>query len=548
METLQRFTTTSLRRNPTAQEKLQQHIATSWSALASDEADADLDPVDWILANFYIPELDGPIELYPYQIATLKEAYKRDDEGNFVYNTVMWGDIKKSAKSCIAAAVTLERSTRNKWFSGKIVANDLKQADSRVAYFFRRALELDKSHSKGDTYNQSGYTIKFPNSSVVEAIPIDPGGEAGGNDHLICFSELWAAKHKAIKQMWTEMTRSPLLFGQSQRWIETYAGYSGESPLLERLYTRGVKEGEKLDLSYTDTDGRYHDLTDLEVYANGGLLCLWNTTPRLPWQTAEYYAAEMEDLHPDEFSRIHRNQWISSTSKFVPAEWWEMCGDGDLPKFHPKEPVVAALDAGVSDDCFALVAVTNRKMSTFVRHSKIWVPPKGGKIDFLGTVEEPGPEREIVKLCWLNNVVEVRYDPTHLHDMATRLKKGVPIDKHGNIVEAGNRYHRIFKVNMIAFLQGQPRLRADKQLYDKIRERRVMHSNDEDLNEHINNANSTKDKEKLRIVKRSQSLKIDAAVTLSMAAYEEEAELEPVVMTRAVYDPVRIAGRRRRGG
>jgi phage terminase large subunit-like protein len=261
------------------------------------------DPVGWIEKNFYIPELTGPLELQPYQKAVLRESQRKDENGKFIYSIVVWSDIKKSAKSTIAAAMALYIAHLRQWGSVKVIANDLKQADSRVAYYLRRAIELNPRMV--DTVKQVRYKTTIQgNSSTIEAIPIDPGGEAGGNDDLLIFSEMWAAKHKAIQTMWTEMTLSPTKFGYSQRWIETYAGHQGESPILEQLYRQGIKEGRKLDLSYTDKSGQHHDLSDLEVYANGPLLCLWNTKPRCPWQTSDYYASEAAVLTPNEFNRI----------------------------------------------------------------------------------------------------------------------------------------------------------------------------------------------------------------------------------------------------
>ena len=484
---------------------------------------AKSDSVTWIERNFHIPELSGPIKLHPYQKAVLREAHRLNEDGKFVYNLVLWSDIKKSAKSSIAAAVALYRAFQTQWGSIKIIANDLKQADSRVAFYLRRAIQLNPEMKN---IRQVLYKTVLPNHTTIEAIPIDPGGEAGGNDDLIIFSELWAAKHKAIQQMWSEMTLSPTKFGYSQRWIETYAGYSGESPLLEQLYQQGVTDGERLDLSYTD-EAEYHDLSDLEVYSNGGMLCLWNTQPRLAWQTEEYYNSESQILVPDEFSRIHRNQWISSTGKFVPDEWWDTC-KGELPGFTKQDPMILAADAGVSGDCFGLVGVTNRGDSSLVRFAQKWVPPKNGKIDFLGTVDDPGPERVIARLCFFHNVIEVRYDPYQLHDMATRLKTGIYVDRDGNIVDKSQSIKKI-RVNMVEFNQAGDRLKADKQLYDKIKDRRIVHNGNPDLTEHIKNANAKKDTtsggtdegRKLRIVKRSPSLKIDLAVSLSMASYTE---------------------------
>lgn len=443
------------------------------------------------------------MRLYPSQIAPLREARRRGPDGKFIYNVVVWSDIKKSAKSCIAAAVALYQARHQDWSSVKIIANDLKQADSRVAFYFRRALELNPAYTKGGNYRQAGYTITFTdNYSTVEALPIDPGGEAGGNDDLIIFSELWAARHKDIQQMWTEMTLSPTKFGQSQRWVETYAGYSGESPILEQLYERGI-QGQRLDLSYTDADtGEYYDLSDLETYAAGDMFCLWNTRPRLPWQTDAYYASEESVLLPSEFQRIHRNSWVASIEKFVEMLWWDACYEA-LPPLAKGQPVIIAMDAAKGSetttpaDCFSIVVVSrhpSRPDTVAIRYCGIWQAELGKLIDF-----EP-IEAELVRLCQSLSVVEVAYDPTQLHDMAMRLrKKGI--------------------ANFREFNQNAPRLLADKQLRDIITARRLAHDGNPLLRQHIDNANvKNHGEDGIRIIKRSRDKKVDAAVATSMAA------------------------------
>ncbi len=450
-----------------------------------------VDPVTWIETEFYIPELSGPIQLAPYQRAVLHEAYRTDGAGRFVYSVVVWSDLKKSAKSSIAAAVALERATRLTWGSIKIIANDLKQSDSRVAFYARRAIELNKTGFKDWHIKPSGYQIVTPQRTTIEAIPVDPKGEAGGTDDFICFSELWAANQNAAQRMWTEMTLSPTKYGTSQRWVESYAGFSGESPLLEQLYETGVKQGRQLTLPDAPPD--------LEIYANDAarMLVLWNTVPHCEWQTEEYYAQEAAVLTPGEFNRVHRNQWATSESTFVPGDWWKSC-QGDIPDFDPRTPVIVGMDAGVSSDCFALVGVSKQEDTIYVRFTRVWKPPKNGKIDF--DVIERVIREELTKSF---NVVQIAFDAHQLHQMSTRLMRdGVAWLKD--------------------FGQSGPRLVADKSLYDLIRDRRIVHDGDPILTEHILNANAKSEGEidKLRIVKRSAMLKIDAAVALSMAASE----------------------------
>jgi hypothetical protein len=448
------------------------------------------DPIQWIQSEFYIPELNGPIQLYPYQIATLRESQAKDSGGNFKYNLIVWGDIKKSAKSSIAAAIALYRAFHVKWGSVKIIANDLKQADSRVAFYLRRAIELNPRMTN---IKQANYKTTLPNHTTIEAIPIDPSGEAGGNDDLIVFSELWAAKHKALESMWTEMTLSPMKFGKSQRWVETYAGFSGESPILERLYERGIK-GERLDLSYED-----NDLSDLGVYRDGGMLMLWNTVPRLPWQTQAYYASEEEVLLPTEFRRIHKNEWVGSTSKFVEKVWWSNCYE-PLPPLDSSEPCILSADAAkggdstLPADCFALVIITRhpvRRDDVAIRYCGIWQAPKGELLDY-----DP-IDQEIRRLLDTFNIVEFTYDPYQLHSIAMN-------------------YRREGLVKTFEFKQGEPRLKADKQLRDFIIAKRISHDGNPSLTEHIDNANVVNHGEDgIRIVKRSASLKVDSAIATS---------------------------------
>ena len=239
------------------------------------------DPVAWIEEHFRIPETeDHRIILEPYQKACLREALSTDENGDFKYSLIIWSDIKKSIKSCIAAAVIEWRAWQLNWGSIKIIANDLKQADSRVAYYLRRSIELNPDMRQFVDIKPSGYLVKFPNKTFIEALPIDPQGEAGGNDSMICYTELWGAKNEAAQRMWTETTVPPNLFGKSFQWVETYAGFSGESPILERLYDQAVVHGEKFEWS-----NEYDP--PLEVYKNtqGRMFCMWNGTPRMPWQT-----------------------------------------------------------------------------------------------------------------------------------------------------------------------------------------------------------------------------------------------------------------------
>ncbi|MEL7232847.1 MAG: terminase TerL endonuclease subunit [Chloroflexota bacterium] len=446
------------------------------------DARVDRDPVAWIQSEFYIPETGQPIVIYPAQEAALRAALARDDNGLFHHSTVLWSAIKKSAKSTIAAAVGMWFAFRRPYSSIKVLANDLKQAQSRVFEYMVRAVRLHPEWSR--TCKVTRTTIELPNRSKIEAIPVDPTGEAGGNDDLVIYTELWGWQHPKHVQMWTESTLSPTKYGESMRWCESYAGYRGQSVVLEQLYDNGVEKGRPIE-------------TAAECYVNDAarLFVLWNTTPTLPWQTKAYYAQETAMLSPEEFSRVHENEWAEKQNPFVPYEWWDTCAGSPVRS----REVVIALDAAVSDDCFALVAVsaTTENGRRVVHQQAVAViePPEGGKIDY-------DDARQILrrwKEMW--RVTAVVYDPYQLHDFATRGRKEL-------------------RLNFESFSQGNDRLLADKGLYDMIREGRIVHQDDPTLNAHIRNAGRKEQGEnKMRIVKRKQQDKVDAAVALSMAAF-----------------------------
>jgi hypothetical protein len=188
-----------------------------------------------------------------------------------------------------------------------------------------------------------------------------------------------------------------------------------------------------------------------------------------------------------------------AAERFLPdITLWDLCEE-DLPPLTSDEPMVLAADAGVTDDPFGLVGITRhpeRPDHVAVRYARRWLPD-GGKVDF------DEVEREIRRLCSEYHVVMVTYDPYQLHQMMSGL--------HADGVAWCSE-----------FGQQAERLEADKALFDLIIHKRLAHDGNTDLREHIDNANAKTDPltRKTRLIKRSQSLKIDLAVCASMGAYK----------------------------
>lgn len=234
----------------------------------------------------------------------------------------------------------------------------------------------------------------------------------------------------------------------------------------------------------------------------------------LPWwvhpqRDAEWYArtekgmpssALMRQEYPATAEEAFTN---TGAERFLPNMiLWDNCKE-ELPPLSRREPIVLSIDAGVSNDNFALTGTTRhpdpKRYDTDVacRIAEKWVPERDKPIDF------SKPETRIRWICENYNVIALTFDPYQLHDMATRLQNdGV--------------------VWCIAFPQGTDRLEADKQLLDLIMQQRYAHDGNADLREHIDNADKQVDAQsrKLRIIKRTPQKKVDLAVSASMGAYK----------------------------
>lgn len=486
------------------------------------------EPVDWMQRNFFIYDTEQLLTLYPAQASPLREALRRDALGDYVYDTVLWSWMKKAAKSTIVAAVCDYTACLKPKSFIRLVANDATQAFTRIGYYMRENILIGGRKGYLDNpemrdfrlqtrITKSGYRIEYPNGSIIEMVPIDPRGEAGGNDDLVVFSELWGWKHKSHQDMWAEMTISPNRYGKAQRWIDTYAGFEGESPILEQLYEITVRDGIKLDIP-----------DNPECYTNQArtIFATWVTRHLLPWQTEAYYASEKASLRPEQFRRMHENKWVGSENAFIEMSWWdELCLDAELPPASKFEPMIMCLDAGVHSDTFAIVVVSRHRYYEsklkagrveapdvlIRRYAMAFTPPENGKLSFFSVdPNDISPESEIKRLIKERNIVQVAYDPWQLEHFVDQLE-----------IETGAWFE--------PYGQGSERELGDKMLYDMIREGRMKHSGQRDqLREHLANANAKVigDDNRLRIIKREDKRKIDLAVALAMAC-KRAAELLP---------------------
>ncbi len=473
--------------------------------------------------NYYIEDTQQPIRLMRHQKAVLRYALTRDDDGRLPYSTIIYSAPKKSGKTAVAGAVTRwAAETWGRFGEVLCVGNDAKQAQERAYRQACTSIELTPGYNPGRQTLPDRWRVLSRESrclatgSIVKAIATDYRGEAGANPILVVWTELWGFIHTSDLRFWAEMAPSPTR-PDSVQLIETYAGYEGESELLYGQYENIVLEGRQLTAGELGDPGAFAeapeagDLVPCYVNERARAFAYWDSgevARRMPWQMGEagarYYATEAGRQTASQMTRLHNNEWVSAESAFIPIEWWDAAKDPLPLEPGDKIPAVIAIDAAVSGDCFGLVLMTldprhaGDPPGLVVRLVHKWDPPPGGAIDFAG------PELAIRELSAAYNIVEVAYDPYQLHDFATRLMK------------AGVAWFRPFG-------QVQERLTSDKALYDLLSHRRIRHDGNLDLREHLTNANAKQaahEDTRLRIVKKSDSRKIDLCVCLSMCSQE----------------------------
>jgi phage terminase large subunit-like protein len=186
--------------------------------------------------------------------------------------------------------------------------------------------------------------ITFPAlDASITAIASDAASAAGGNPTISCFDELWGYTSERSRRLWDEMITSPAR-KISCRLTTTYAGFTGESVLLEELYKRGMAMLE----------------VGPSLRAGDGMLFAWHREPIAPWQTPQWLDEMRRSLRPSAYARMITNEFVSSESRFVDLAAWDACVQpAVVPVVQDKSLAVwVGVDASVKRDSTALAAVT----------------------------------------------------------------------------------------------------------------------------------------------------------------------------------------------
>lgn len=423
-----------------------------------------------------------------------KAHMQRTPAGQFPWKTMIWSEPKKSGKSEVGGLVGMwvplsEPGVNEVYF----IANDQEQSAGRgyariadhlnpFSPSYNRAFaSLMRTKVRGNTRTPT--RLDFLAGDLIRAIPTDFAGESGANPTISVWDELWAYTRENLMRLWEEFTIVPTR-PNSCRFVTTYAGFRDESELLWTLYQRTVRHGVRMHKDY-----------ELWGSQAGDTVSFWSHTPRMPWQTPEYYRQEKASLRKPAYRRLHENRWTRSASAFIDPEWWD-----NLPRYVKptprqveKMPVYIGGDASHKRDSTAGMAVGWAGYPVLLDH-RIWTPGEGTPVipeDTLG----PWIER----MCALYNVRRIGCDPNHMETLLYRLgDKGLPVEE---------------------FTQSVDKLTsAADALYTFVKSGKLLlYPNTGDLDAHVLAATAKETPRGWRIDKGMARKHIDGAVALAMS-------------------------------
>jgi len=437
-------------------------------------------PISFIEAVLHDPETKRPFVLLPAERAFLQHGFKMDEDGRLIYPEQLYSCPKKSGKTTFAAlhALTLTLLFGGAFPEATCCANDQEQAQGRVFEMIRRIVEA--SPALKETARATADRIIFPTlNATFAAIPSNAATAAGGNQCIAVFDELWAYTSERSRRLWDEMVPPPTR-RVAARLTVTYAGFEGESLLLQELYKRGKLQPE----------------VSSSLHAGDGLLMFWSHEPVAPWQTEAWQAEMRRSQRPNAYARMVLNEFVSSESTFVDLSAWDACVQPALTPCFDRVPVWIGVDASVKRDSTALVAVTINADTGVVRlvaHC-VFTPTPGDPIDFEATVEWQ-------LLEWSRRYIirKVLFDPFQMVSSAQRLAKAqIPIEE---------------------FPQTVPNLTAaTTNLYDLIQSRQIALYPDAAMRLAVSRAIIVESSRGWRLDKLKQAHKIDVIAALSTAA------------------------------
>lgn len=197
-------------------------------------------PIGFIQQVLINPETKRPFVLLDAERVFLTRAFVTGPDGRLLYPEQIYSCPKKSGKTTFAGiyVITMVLLYGGAYAEAICAANDYEQSVGRVFAAIRRIIECSPLLRDGAKITVDKITI---NDAVITAIPSNYASAAGSNHVVSVFDELWAYVNERSRRLFDELVTPPTR-RIACRLTVTYAGFEGESVLLEELYRRGLQQ------------------------------------------------------------------------------------------------------------------------------------------------------------------------------------------------------------------------------------------------------------------------------------------------------------------
>jgi phage terminase large subunit-like protein len=437
-------------------------------------------PVSFVEQVLIDPETNQPFVLLPVERQFLDHAFRTGDDDRLLYPELIYACPKKSGKTTFAGIITITIIVLYGGRFGEAIccANDFEQAQGRIFQMIKRIVECSPLLRADAKITADKVVIA---GATVSAIPSNYFSAAGSQQSISVFDELWGYVSERSHRLWDEMVPPPTR-AIACRLTVTYAGFSGESTLLEGLYKRGLAQ----------------PLVGTDLHAGDGLLMFWSHEPVAPWQTEAWLAEMRRSLRPAQYQRMIRNEFVTTESSFDMAAW-DRCIDARSGHVVSDRnlSVWIGVDASTKHDSTAIVAVTfdtEMQRVKLVTH-RVFQPSPDQPLDFEATVEAT-----LIDLNKRFNVRKILVDPWQLAAVSQRLTRaGLKIEEFSqttaNLTAASqNLFELINGTNLVCYFDAGMRLAISRTI-------------------------ALETPRGWRIAKEKQSHRIDVVVALAMATY-----------------------------
>jgi Phage Terminase len=448
-------------------------------------------PCDFVEEVLHDPETGRPFRLLEVERRFLDLAFNTDADGRMLYPELVYGAPKKSGKTAFGALfmLTMVILYGGRFAEGYAAANDQEQAQGRVFQAARRIVESSPLLVERAEITKDKITFSAYSGASITAIANDYAGAAGSNPSITVFDEAWAYTSERSRRLFDESVPPPTR-KMACRLTVTYAGFEGESTLLEELYKWGLQQRE----------------VGPGLHAGDGILMSWQHGPVAPWQTESWLEQMRRQLRANQFLRMIENRFVTSESSFVDLDAWDACIDQQMtPIVHdPELPIWIGVDASVKHDSTAIVAVTWDQAAQKVRlvSHRVFQPSPDEPLDFEATIEAT-----ILDLASRFKIRKAIFDPYQMQPVAQRLRReNIPIEEFPQSVG-----------NLTAIGQN---------LFDLINGRNLVAYPDAGMRLAISRAVAIETSRGWRISKEKASHKIDVVVALAMACHAAVAKGE----------------------